>query len=372
VSKSSGIRWKLPALMAFILSTADTLAASPSYRVEILPVPAGCQSYSLLHGLGEHDRFVGVLMCDDFVAQRAIIWDRGVITELGNFGGSSSFAYGLSPQGEVVGVAETPEIYSDTDHFQRPFLWMDGTLQDLGTLGGPLGGAVAINADRTIVGTCQPAHTDPRLGRLPHRACVWENDTVRDLGDLGGPDAFALDIDGRGWIVGSSNTTEPLPSGLGFAEHAFLFDGKMMQDLGTLGGLSSVAYSINERGDVVGFSSTEEPQPQTYPVTHAFLWRDGTLIDLGTLGGPFSEAFDINDRGQIVGWSLVRTPNGGVDRRAVMWDGNRIIDLNDVVQDSGGWVLRQARAIDERGRILVNATQGIEQRVVVLIPIARE
>ncbi|HXC66736.1 MAG TPA: hypothetical protein VN638_04900 [Nitrospiraceae bacterium] len=364
-------RMRILALFVLLVTGSSILAAPPNYRVEFLPVPPGCQSYSLLHGLGEQDHIAGVLVCVGS-AQRAVIWDRGVIAELGNFGGSSSFAYGLSPQGKVVGAAETPEIYSDTDHVQRPFLWVDGTLHDLDTLGGPLGGAVAINASGTIVGTCQPAHPDPRLGRLPYRACVWENDVVSDLGDLGGPDAFALDVNGRGWIVGSSNTTEPLPSGLGFAEHAFLFDGRTMRDLGTLGGLVSGAYSINERGDAVGFSSTEEPRPQTYPVIHAFLWRAGTLHDLGTLGAPFSEAFDINDRGQIVGWSLVRTANGGVDRRAVMWDGNRIIDLNDVVPDSESWVFRQATAIDEGGRMLVNASQGSDWRIVVLIPRPQE
>ncbi len=363
-----GTRRGIPTLMVLVLSAVGTLSAGSRYKMEILPVPSGCQSFSQLHGLEGQDRVVGMMTCDGFATQRAVMWDHGVLVELGTFCGPNAWAFSVSQRGEVVGMAEGMEIYEDQYHVTRPFLWANGEIRDLGTLGGPLGAATAINASGTTVGACQPAEPDPRIDRLPSRACVWEDGTVRDLGDLGGPEVAAYDVNQGGWIVGDSNTDEELVVDHAFADHAFLYDGKTMRDLGTLGGLASLAYSINDHGDVVGFSYTGEHSSQGYPVAHGFLWRSGNLLDLGTLGGPFSQALGINNRDQIVGSSLVLQPNGSFDRRAVIWDRDSILDLNDVVSESGGWVLRDAWAIDDRGRILANATQGADWRVLVLTP----
>ncbi len=339
-----------------------------SYKIEILPVPPGCQSSSQLHGLGEQDRVIGMLTCEGSKAQRAVLWERGRLLELGSFGGPNSMPFGLSPRGEVVGTADTPADYDGEDHVTRPFRWLNGQMKDLGTLGGPLGGAAAINASGTVVGSCQPADSDPRLGAPPFRACIWQHGAVRDLGDLGGPDVFAYDVNGKGWIVGNSNTREAPGPEQGFVDHAFLYDGKTMRDLGTLGGPASLAYSINESGDVVGFSSTGEHLPEGYPVVHGFLWRAGKLFDLESLGGPASQALGINAQDQIVGWSQLVQPRGTVERRAVLWQEGGILDLNNVALDSKGWVLREAWAIDDNGRILANATQGDDRRVVILTP----
>jgi probable HAF family extracellular repeat protein len=354
------------ALLAGVLGGARERQLN--YEIEILPVPPGCQSFSQLHGLGGQDRVIGMLACDGIEGQRAVLWDHGALVEIGSLGGPSSFPFGVSAGGEVVGTAETSEIYEDETHVTRPFLWAKDKMRDLGTLGGPLGGAAAVNAGGTVVGACQPSHSDPRLGGVPYRACVWESDAVRDIGDLGGPDVFANDVNGRGWVVGDSNTGETEGPDHHFTDHAFLYDGKSMRDLGTLGGSASLAYSIDEHGDVVGFSSIREPLARGGPFAHGFLWRAGTLLDLGTLGGPSSEALDINDQDQIVGWSQLRRRDGSLDQRAVLWERRGILDLNDTVSDSGGWVLREAWAIDESGRILANADREGRRRLVVLTP----
>jgi probable HAF family extracellular repeat protein len=217
---------------------------------------------------------------------------------------------------------------------------------------------------------CQPAATNPLLEDRPfRRACAWENGEVRDVGDLGGPEAYAYDVNGRGWIVGSSDTSESLPSVPGFVHHAFLHNGRVMGDLGTLGGLASVAMALNERGEVVGWSLTGETTPNGVAVRHAFLWRAGVLHDIGTLGGPYSEAQDINNRGQIVGWSWLPTPNKNLLQRAVLWNQGTLLDLNDLVEDGGGWSLRGATAIDNSGRILANAYGDWQWRMVLLVPV---
>jgi probable HAF family extracellular repeat protein len=264
-----------------------TIAASPVYTVQVLPVTPGCQSYTILHALNPRGDVQGVVSCDEFLTQQAVMWHGDGVVELGTFGGPSSYAAGLNARGDVVGYAERPDIWSGKQHIARPFLYRSGSLIDLGTLGGPLGTASAINEAGVIVGACQPAHEDPRIGRVPIRPCMWTGSEVHDLGDLGGPEGYAYDVNSRGWVVGSSTTSELLPSGLYFVEHAFIRDGSGMRDLGTLGGLGSIALSINERGDVVGFCID---CPETAP--------DAAWIEpiRGQSAGPDRERSDANPR----------------------------------------------------------------------------
>jgi probable HAF family extracellular repeat protein len=360
-------RWSL-CLVILMAPLGEFSASEPHYRMEVLPAPPGCNTSSILHGLGRHDRVLGLMSCDENVTFQAVMWKGDVLVELGTFGGPNSLPYAIDPRGAVVGTADRADFYAAGEHVTRPFRFDGGALHDLGTLGGPIGAALAVNSEGTIVGGCQAGSVEPHLGHEPMRACVWTEGEVRDLGDLGGPEAAAYDISGRGWIAGNSDTAEELPSGLGPVEHAFLHDGHTMRDLGTLGGPFSLATALNERGDVVGFSLTGQPQPSGLPPWHAFLWQDGALHDLGTLGGAFSEAWGINDAEQVVGSSWRSAPAGNNFRHAALWQGGTIVDLNDAVENLQGWSLTEATAIDDRGRILATAQGPGHSRVVVLTP----
>jgi len=357
-------------LTGLLVATDLALAGAPPYRLELLEDPAGCQTYSFLSELDEWGHALGVVTCDAFLSQGGVVWTREGLVELPSLGGSTTVPAGINAKGQVVGFAETPEIYADDVYVVRPFLWDGGRLRELGTLGGRVGAALAINARGTIVGACQPTLENPVLGRVPVRACVWEGGDVRDLGDLGGPEAYAYDLNDRGWIVGSADTAEPL--GSSFVHHAFLNDGHTMHDLGELGGVFSLAVAVNEHGDAVGWSLTGDTDPNGHTSRRAFLWKDGVLQELESLGGPYSEAADINDRGQIVGWSWVATPNGTFRSRAVLWNRGTITDLNDTVEDRQGWSLTETTAIDDRGWVLANAYRDWEWRMALLIPVASE
>jgi hypothetical protein len=52
----------------------------------------------------------------------------------------------------------------------------------------------------------------------------------------------------------------------------------------------------------------------------------------------------------------------------VLWSGTTIVDLNDVVEDLGDWRLTRATAIDNAGRILVQAERVGAALVGVLEP----
>ena len=105
--------WMALALLVGTLGAARERPAS--YEIEMLPVPPGCQSFSLLHGLGEQERVIGVVDCDG-APQRAVLWDHGLLVEIGSLGGPSSLPFSLSPRGEVVGTAETREVFEKEGH----------------------------------------------------------------------------------------------------------------------------------------------------------------------------------------------------------------------------------------------------------------
>jgi probable HAF family extracellular repeat protein len=122
-------------------------------------------------------------------------WDRGVITDIGTFGGSNGQVSWINDAGEVVGAADLP---GDQQH--DAFLWTDGVMTDLGNLG---------------------------------------------------QTSFAFCINARHQVVGSSLTNDG-------SYHAFLWErGRPMLDLNTLstptsGLVMSDAFNINERGEIVG------------------------------------------------------------------------------------------------------------------------
>lgn len=270
----------------------------------------------------------------------AFLWDDSTLTNLGDLGGLGSWAYDINAAGKVVGGSP---LGSGDYH---AFLW-DGAMQDLGTLGGPNSYAFAINSAGQAVGyACCTADT-----YLSH-AVLWGSSGIVDLGDLDlawPAISAAYGINDAGQVVGGSYDE--------FANfHAFLWQNGGMQDLGTLGGDYSEAEAINENGQVVGVSRLANSTP------HAFLW-DGAMQDLGALTWDQSIAYDINDREQVVG--VLQT---GPNSHAFVWANGQMRDLNDLIPLDSGWVLNEARAINERGQIVGFGTFGGQTRAFLLEP----
>ena len=356
-------------MLAFSAALLITLsAAAPSYRLRILPVPQGCDSYNFLgHGLSESGAVIGNLQCGDSSTYQAVRWDDEGIHILPTLGGRSSYALGVSRDGSIVlGMADSPTA-PDGQFVTRPVLWMEGTIVELETLGGQFGAAVEVDQRGSIVGTCEDEEIDPRVDRGPIRACRWTDGEASDLGGLGGPDAEALDVNKRGWVVGWATTTTPAPTADGLTHMAFLHDGSGMRALGTLGGEWSEAYGVNEAGEIVGYSDTDVTE-SGFREQHAFAWRRGIMRDLGSLAGGFAVAMDINARGDIVGTCRVPVPGERAPTVATLWRGSTIRNLNELVERLDGWALQEATAIDNTGRILVLAYRAGEFRVAILEP----
>lgn len=93
-----------------------------------------------------------------------ILWDRGVLTDLGTLGGDFSIANWVNDEGEIVGVASNQD-----EQGVFGFVWKKGVMTNLGTLPGDCGSqAFAINASGQVVGQSIPCDGSA------NRAVLWE------------------------------------------------------------------------------------------------------------------------------------------------------------------------------------------------------
>jgi probable HAF family extracellular repeat protein len=303
--------------------------------------PHVCGPYSTASSINARGQVVGTSELPSFFSPHAVLWDHGVITDLGTLfepsAAISSYAYGINAVGQIVGV-------STRAAGARAFLWDKGVMTDLGTLGGGdyyphESDARGINAAGQVVGSS-------RIATLETHAFLWHKGAMLDLGTLGGYHSHANGINEAGQVVGSSTVAKAGAPWDHLSDfHAFLLEKGVWTDLGTLGGRNSYARGINPTGQVVGDSETATGQ------THAFLWSRGVMLDLGTLGGDYSIAHGINAAGQVVGES--RTGTG--EAHAFLWEEGRMTDLGTLGGNSSA-----AYAINAAGQIVGRSSTGTD------------
>ena len=125
----------------------------------------------------------------------AYMWYANVLTDIGTFGGPSSFAYEINNKGEVVGNATHP---GRTAH---PFLWTKHRMLDLGALGCNAGGATSINDSSDVVGASATSQGT-------YHAFLWKNTGLVDMNRLINQSTNTMtllrnnDINQKGKIVG--------------------------------------------------------------------------------------------------------------------------------------------------------------------------
>jgi probable HAF family extracellular repeat protein len=237
-------------------------------------------------------------------------------------------------------------------------IWSGNTPTTLGTLGGRASAATGINDTGTPVGWSYTANDAAiQAFRYEPLSSVNPSPVMRDLGTLGGTYSAALGVNRSKWTVGWSDTA-------GGATHAFLDVPKVlylfpnfyyyhaMYDMQTLGGTNSKALAINDNGVAVGYADVTGDLR-----TEAFLCQlnaAGGVVQrtsLGRLGyGLQAIATDINNAGKVVGYGLIDDQK---TYHAWVWEpGLGMRDLNTLIPANSGWVLTQARSINESGEIV--------------------
>ena len=141
----------------------------------------------------------------------AVLWERGVMSDLGTLGGRTSTLgasrHCLNNNGQVVGWSETTTAAS------HAFVWQNGVMTDLTPLPGTYSSAVAINDAGQIAGTSVG-------GAIPvSHAVTRQNGAMVDLGALmpNGSSA-ATDISASGQVTGWADTAPGV-------RHAFIWKG---------------------------------------------------------------------------------------------------------------------------------------------------
>ncbi len=245
--------------------------------------------------------------------------------------------------------------------------WTARTLAQLESY--PYSSAMSVNAAGVVVGYSHNqnslAYYTDGYPTSPVKATKWTgvNQSVAvNLGLPGEKTSAAFDVNAAGYVVGESESAM-----VGSPTRAILWDttGTPL-DLGTLaGGFDSYARAINDSNVVVGKASGG-------PLgLRAFRWANNLMTALPTLDPAASSwANDINNSGLIVGSS---------NDRAVLWDGNSIVDLNTVLTGIplvgyhvNGLNLSEAFAINDAGWIAVRGTTPepfAAERSYLLVPV---
>ncbi len=321
----------LPWRLSAILPTTAEMSDTPPMRYSVTALAGGLDSsVSGLNNSGQAALSADAPMYRGYVGGGDMLAAVNALPKQ-----HASFAYAINNSGQAAGAS-----FNILGH-ARAFVW-DGATHKVGSLPGyPYSEARGISDDGQVAGFAETGRAD-RLRAWVSRAFVRRPDgSLLDLGTLGGPYSAAYATGASGDVAGKADTE-------GGTTHAFLWTNEAgMADLGTLGGANSAAYAVSSAGIVAGVSETDNSGTR-----HGFLSVSGQMQDLAPLPSMSSSAaYAVNSRSEAVGMSQA----AGM-KRATLWRDGKPTDLNALLPSHSGWVLTEARAVNDHGQI---AGQGL-------------
>ena len=273
--------------------------------------------------------------------------------------------------------------YSEVSFWHRSKTKAD-TAGPLPNLSG--GSLYGLNAQGQAVGVYSPNYTtESRDGGLPEgisfeytNGFYWDGKVTRDLGR-----GAAFGINERNQVVGAQKGK------------IVLWQGSEKQELG-----KGIGYAINNRGDILANPSASadylkadlfDPSKRSFAqLPQASLLHNNTQTRLGILPDCKSGfAKSLNDRNEIVGFCSPDVGDrqefdGGDEdqdleyartfkrafarRRAFLWRAGKLYDLNALLSKHSGWVLHDARSINNKGQIVGRGTFHGKKRSFLLTP----
>ena len=267
------------------------------------------QPYQGAHGINEVGQVVGIpgefhmlLSGSTLSGASAFVWDRGYLDYLPGF----SEAYSINAQGQIAGESSDHATIWERRHVSGAlnnapnFIWQSLPAYKIKQLSGyPYSIAYSLNSHSEVVGTMLS-----NLNNIPEHGRAFRYQ------------------DGKADFL-------PIPS------HG-----------------SSTAFSINELGMIAGMfhKPSSAWQAALWPPTGAMQ----TLPPL--LGYATAVAHSLNETAQVVGWAAKQFASDTIgpspDARACLWQGGSVYDLNTAIPADSGWILQEARAINNKGWIV--------------------
>jgi probable HAF family extracellular repeat protein len=222
------------------------------------------------HGINNRGEIVGASSAKN-VRGGAVLWKNGQWQSLGDLGpsGSGSTAISINDKGEVVGVSSG---FATNRGVVRAVVWQGGVIRDLGTLGGLHSTANGLNARGEVIGWSE-------IGDQSTVAFLWQNGVMRDLGSLPGSTAQP----GTGSQANALNETDQVVgSSLNFRGEmrAVIWENRRILDLNQLiprvaGRVMTRATAINNRGQIAVEQQTgADGAAKSYLLTPRHLSRD--------------------------------------------------------------------------------------------------
>ena len=347
---------------------------------------------------------------DEGLVRITIFAGRFGVSQLAIQESDISAAYSVSNAGEVVGVKRTPEgiikAFSSEQELSSDTPSEASAANDFGQVVGALG---------------IPQGDNPEIVTLI--ASRWDTSGVTALGAFDDRTSKAFSINNEGLIVGTSTwDNSDLLRG-------FIWEGGQLIALETNSGNESQAFGINERGQIAGYEGASAVLWNGEIILRRLVGSAGRAYDVnenqqsvgsiddGTVkavfwdvtGNPvilhpdestFSEAYGINSSTWVVGTYLPNSAGkqadsntqknlrkaasqhllnaadkettlhsaGNTALRAFLWQGDQLVNLNDLIDPASGWVLLEARSINNAAQITGIGLFNGEQKAFLLSP----
>lgn len=266
---------------------------------------------------------------------------------------NGSWSSAIDDCGRIVGVA-----WGNTPPFptaQRAFLWQDGVLHDLGSLVGSSSGANAINQKGVIVGWSYLGPTTLRAFATRVRCGDRPSGDLVDLGSLAGSWSVANAVNDEGQVVGTTSLQTSSTTVIGAPFYRDAMGGSL--DLPLLPGMNNgSASAINEQGVVVGNCRTMLPGVFN---ERAVLWRRThgawSVTDLGMPAGRTRIGTSaIDEKERVVG--IVSTD--GTSLQAFLWFRGVFHAIDDLLVTSEPIRIGRTGGMNRRGDIAVEGTNA--------------
>jgi probable HAF family extracellular repeat protein len=342
-----------------LLTSVDSVKAAALYSVSDLPfIPSDLNDQGQV--IGQH-----------------YLWENGTLTNLETLPGaknSSLVARAINNQGILVGEG----LNHSTQTYSQAFRSDGKTVSDLGIVGSSIcqnfcvktiatsinnQGQIGFNLDYQDYQGGASGYVQQPQGE---RQNVFPGNRITSINDNGKMIGYTIargrSGPGRGLMSDGTSTRYLDAPGYCFSISNACFSN------------STQLSGVNDLGQVVGFGAVDREQGAPL---HALFWKnplENTIaLNLETLGGVGNDSYNgkvtslansINNAEQIVGFSY--TPEG--DRRAVLWQDNTLIDLNQLINNSD-WKLTSAQKINNQGQIVGTGYRNGQEQGFLLNPI---